>query len=206
MKKERIDCFDDFRKTVGKSILDEEVDKKEIERKKEEQENMAKEKSLLKQKLHDIKDSFLKLRISDDKQKRGFELEILFFNLLDLEEFETHRPYRILGEQLDGHFKYDKFDYIVETKWTNEVSNQSDLSVFDGKIRSKGQSTRGFFLSISGFDKNAVLKFSGNAPRIILMDGRDLFSILEERISFYDLMKLKTDALARKGDIYANYQ
>lgn len=198
--------LDEFRKAIGDSILDEEIDKKEIERKIEEQKKIIEEKVLLKQKLQGIKDAFLKLKSLDDKQKRGFEIESLFFDLLELEEFEVHRPYRTTGEQLDGHFKYEKFDYIVEIKWTDSVSNQSDLSIFDGKIRGKGQSTRGFFLSINGFDTNAISKFSGDAPRIILMDGRDLFLILEELTTFYDLMKLKTDALAREGNIYANYQ
>jgi restriction endonuclease Mrr len=96
-------------------------------------------------------------------------------------------------------------DYIVEIKWTEDVSKQADLSIFDGKIKNKGQSTRGFFLSINGFDKNSVFKFSGDAPRIILMDGQDFYLILEEITTFYDLMKLKTDSLARKGNIYVNY-
>jgi len=197
--------LDDFRRTLGTSLLNEEVDKKEIERKVEEQKKISEERVLGKQKLQYIKDAFLKLKALDDKQKRGFEIESLFFDLLELEEFEIHRPYRVIGEQLDGHFKYEKFDYIVEIKWTDKVSSQSDLSIFDGKIRGKGQSTRGFFLSINGFDKNAISKFSGDEPRIILMDGRDFYLILEEMTTFYDLMKLKTDFLARKGNIYVNY-
>jgi hypothetical protein len=197
--------LDDFRKTVGSSILDDEIDKKEIERKIEEQKKLSEERQLLKQKLQDIKKIFLELQVSTDQQKRGFDIEKLFFDLLELEEFEVHRPYRISGEQLDGHFKYDKFDYIVEIKWTKDASSQPDLSIFDGKIKGKGQSTRGFFLSINGFDENSVSKFSGDAPRIILMDGQDFYLILEELTTFYDLMKLKTDALARKGNIYISY-
>ena len=78
-------------------------------------------------------------------------------------------------------------------------------TIFDGKIRGKAQSTRGFFLSINGFSENAVVKFSGDSPRIICMDGQDLMLILEERVTFYDLMKLKTDHFVRKGNIYVNY-
>jgi len=197
--------LEDFRKTIGKSLIDEEVDKKEIERKLEEQKRITDEKKLIKEKLLEIKSTFLKLKLTDDKENRGFALEKLFFDLLEIEEFETHRPYRLAGEQLDGHFKYEKFDYIVEIKWTDETASQSDLSIFDGKIRGKGQSTRGFFLSINGFNANGLSKYSGDAPRIILMDGRDLYLIFEEMTTFYDLMKLKTDALARKGTIYVNY-
>jgi hypothetical protein len=195
----------EFRNIVGPSLLEEEADKKEIERKTEEQKRIIEEKKLLQKKLEDNKESFLNLTASSNKQQRGFDLETLFFDLLEMEEFEVHRPYKIKGEQIDGYFKYEKFDYIVEIKWTDELVNQSDLSIFDGKIRGKGQSTRGFCFSINGFDSNAVTKASGHEPRIILMDGSDFFSILEERVSFYDLMKLKTDALARKGDIYVKF-
>lgn len=195
--------LEDFRKTVGPSILEEEISKIELKRKVEEQRRISEENKIQKQKLGKLKEKFLRLNTLNDKQRRGFEIEPLFFELLELEEFEVHKPYRITGEQLDGHFKYEKFDYIVEIKWTDGTTNQSDLSIFDGKIRGKGQSTRGFFLSINGFDDNAVSKFSGDSPRIILMDGQDLFLIFEEITTFYDLMKLKTDALARKGYIYA---
>lgn len=195
--------LDDFRKAVGPNILEEEINKKELERKVEEQNRILEEKRIQRQKLEKLKENFLKLKALEDKQKRGFDIQALFFDLLELEEFEIHRPYRVQGEELDGHFKYEKFDYIVEIKWTESLTNQSDLSIFDGKIRGKGQSTRGFFLSINGFDNNAVSKFSGDSPRIILMDGQDLFSIFEEITTFYDLMKRKTDALAREGLIYA---
>jgi len=204
--KERVNrLLEDFRKAIGSSILDEEIDKKEVERKVQEYKKVAEEKAQLKQKLQIIKKSFLALQSSTDKQSRGFNLETLFFDLLGIEEFEVHRPYRMTGEQLDGHFKYEKFDYLVEIKWADPVSTQSDLSIFDGKIRSKGQSTRGIFFSVNGFDNNAVSKFSGNEPRIVLMDGQDFYVILEEMTTFYDLMKLKTDALARLGNIYAKY-
>lgn len=196
--------LEDFRKAIGPSILEEEADKREVEQKIEEQRKISEENRLQKQKLETLKGTFLVLTKSDDKQRRGFEIERLFFDLLEIEEFEVHKPYRTEGEQIDGHFKYEKFDYIAEIKWTDGLTKQSDLSVFDGKIRGKGQSTRGFFISINGFDSNAVNKFSGDSPRIILMDGKDLFSIFEERTTFYDLMKLKTDALARKGVIYTS--
>lgn len=50
---------------------------------------------------------------------------------------------------------------------------QKDLAIFDGKIRGKAQSTRELFLDANGFDENAVVKFSGDSPRIILMTGED---------------------------------
>jgi hypothetical protein len=195
--------LDEYKAMVGTSLIEEEVNKREIAKKREEQKKISAEKGIYKNKLQNIKERFLTLHASEDKQKRGYELEALFFDLLELEEFEFHRPYKSAGEQIDGHFRYEKFDYIVEIKWTESVARQPDLSIFDGKIKGKGQSTRGFFVSISGFDNNSVSKFSNDSPKIMFMDGQDLFMILEERTTFYDMMKFKADAFARKGDIYA---
>jgi restriction endonuclease Mrr len=75
------------------------------------------------------------------------------------------------------------------------------LSIFDGKIRGKAQSTRGLFLSANGFDEKAVAKFSGDSPRIILMTGEDLALILCGRVLFTDAMKAKVEAIVRYGNI-----
>jgi restriction endonuclease Mrr len=121
---------------------------------------------------------------------------------LHLSEFEHTKPYRTPGnEQIDGHFRYEKFDYLVEAKWTKEPTKQPDLSIFDGKIRGKAQSTRGFFLSANGFDDTTVQKYSGDSPRIILMTGEDLALILSGRVLFIDAMKAKVDAIVRLGKI-----
>jgi len=194
-----------FRQVVGKSVLEQEVDNVERKKKIEQQRKVAEEREKNQKKLNELKTKFQELCISDNKQARGYAAEDIFFELLELEEFETHRPYKNTGEQLDGYFKYEKFDYIVEIKWTKETTKKEDLSIFDGKIKNKAQSTRGFFVSFCGFDEHATQSISGYSPRIILMDGQDFMSILEERTTFYDLMRLKTDMLARKGIVYTNH-
>ncbi len=154
--------------------------------------------------LSGLNEKFLALTTATDltPQQRGFKLENLFFELLHLSEFEYAKPYRTPDrEQIDGHFKYEKFDYLVELKWVAGPTKQKDLSVFDDKIRGKAQSTRGLFLAMEGFDDNAVKKFSGDAPRIVLMSGEDLAIILNGTIPFFDVMKAKVDAIVRFGNI-----
>ena len=56
-------------------------------------------------------------------------------------------------------------------------------------------------MSANGFDDNAVDKFSGDEPRIILMNGEDLALILNEQVLFADAMKAKVDAIVRHGEI-----
>lgn len=80
------------------------------------------------------------------------------------------------------------------------------MSIFDGKLKGKAQSTRGLFISINGFDQNVIIKFTGDSPRIILMDGADLTYILSTRFSFYDALMIKTTKLAKYGEIFYSLQ
>lgn len=196
--------LEEFREIVGNDPIEH-----EIKRQKSEQARAAYQKSIDSAKtqakrIDDINKEFIDLTTTTTltPQQRGFRLESLFFDLLQLSEFDHARPYRTKdGEQIDGHFKYEKFDYLVEVKWIDALTKQIDLSIFDGKIRGKVQSTRGFFLSANGFDENAVSKFSGDSPRIILMTGEDFAIVLSDRAMFFDAMKAKVDAIVRYGNI-----
>lgn len=195
--------LDDFRQLVGDDPIDAEVKRRERQVARETYRVSQAERQAQQRRLEELNASFLKLSSLEDvtPQARGYNLEALFFDLLRLCEFEFSPPYRHPGEQIDGHFRYEKFDYLVEAKWTKSPSTQEDLSVFDGKIRGKAQSTRGFFVSASGFDQNAVAKYSGDAPRIVLMTGEDLALVLSGITTFPDAMRAKVDAIVRHGTI-----
>jgi len=202
--KKALQLLDEFRKLVGSDPIEEEIKKREKKKAKQNYQRTINEKIIYTKKLEELNIQFARLATLNEltPQQRGFKLEELFFDLLQLNEFEYSRPYRTPdGEQIDGHFRYEKFDYLVEIKWTDGLTKQKDLSIFDGKIRGKAQSTRGLFLSANGFDDNAVTKFSGDSPRIILMTGADLAIILSDQISFHDAMKAKVDAIVRYGNI-----
>lgn len=194
----------EFREAIGDDPIDAEIKKRDQERAKVAYEQSIADRRAQIKRLEDLNTEFLGLATANDvtPQQRGFRLETLFFQLLHLSEFEHTKPFRTQGrEQIDGHFRYEKFDYLVEVKWTQEPTKQPDLSVFDGKIRGKAQSTRGFFISANDFDSTAVQKYSGDSPRILLMTGEDLALVLSGRVMFVDAMKAKVDAIVRLGNI-----
>lgn len=195
----------EFKDLVCNDPIEKEIKKKEQDAKRETARQKIEENINFKKRLEQLNNRFLSLftLLEMTPQQRGFKLEDIFFDLLQLNEFEYTPPYRTTdGEQIDGHFKYEKFDYLVEIKWIDDVTKQKDLSIFDGKIRGKAQSTRGVFLSASGFDENAINKFSGDSPRIIFINGEDLALILNGSIALFDAMKAKVDALVRYGNTY----
>ena len=197
--------LDEFREMVGNDPIENEIKRQKRDQARASHQASVKQVKVSNEKLGQLNDQFISLTKLTDvtPQERGYLLEDLFFDLLQFSEFEITKPYRTPDrEQIDGHFRYEKFDYLVEAKWTGELTKQPDLSVFDVKIRGKAQSTRGFFISANGFDDQAVYKFTGDAPRIILMDGRDLAIVLSGKMSFFDAMRAKVDAIVRHGKIY----
>jgi restriction endonuclease Mrr len=196
--------LDEFRDAIGDDPIEAEIRKRERGKAKAAHaETIARHHAQAKR-LEDINAEFVRLLTAKEltPQNRGYKLEDLFFDLLHFNEFEHTRPYRTPnGEQIDGHFRYEKFDYLVEAKWTKDPTKQEDLSIFDGKIRGKAQSTRGFFISANGFDENAISKFSGDAPRILLMTGEDMALVLGGQVLLADAMRAKIDSIVRYGNI-----
>jgi len=195
--------LEEFRLIVGTDPIENEIKKQKQQEHYQKVKKDIQCKQEFEQNIQNLNQKFLKLATSTEytPQQRGYELEKLFFELLRINEFEYTLPYKTDGEQIDGHFIYEKFDYLVEIKWTKEMTKQKDLSIFDGKIRGKAQSTRGLFLSANSFDENAISKFSGDAPRIILMNGEDLSLILNGTFNLFDALKIKVDAIVRYGNI-----
>ena len=194
----------EFRDSVGNDPIDVAIKEQQRDKARADYQQSVENTKAKREGLSDLNARFLALAAATDltPQQRGFKLETLFFDLLHFAEFEHTKPYRTPDrEQIDGHFKYEKFDYLVEAKWIAGLAKQKDLSIFDGKIRGKAQSTRGLFLAAEGFDDNAVNKFSGDAPRIILMTGEDLAIVLNGTIPIFDVMKAKVDAIVRYGNI-----
>lgn len=194
----------EFREIVGNDPIEKEIERRKREESRENHNTAIDGQKSQRKRLEDLNLFFTSLITTTEfnPQQRGYKFEELFCDLLQLSELEYSKPYKTSdGEQIDGHFKYDKFDYLVELKWEEGLIKQKDLSIFDGKIKGKAQSTRGLFLSANGFDNNAIVKFSGDSPRIILMTGEDLVFVLSGRVLFHDAMKAKIEAIVRFGNI-----
>jgi len=158
------------------------------------------------QKMEQLRVDFIALstaKTREEVQRRGYDLEELLAQLFEVHEISYRRPYRVRNEQIDGHFTYKGFDYLVEAKWRSEPPVESDLATLKRKIEKKLTSTRGLFLSIVGFRSEVILEFTrGDTSNIVLMDGSDLILILEGRISLEDALELKIRKAAQEGIVF----
>jgi len=156
------------------------------------------------QKMEQLRSTFATMAVSrDDPQARGYGLEDLLADLFESHELTYRRPYRTSTEQIDGHFDFKGFDYLVEARWRVEPPSEADLGAFKTKVDKKLTSTRGLFVSIVGFRPQVVLEFTrGVSSSIVLMDGSDLSLILEGHVSLIDALDLKVQKAAQEGIIY----
>jgi hypothetical protein len=153
--------------------------------------------------LAELRAEFLELYALSDRQKAGLKLEPLLTRLFALFDLAPSRPFRVVGEQIDGAFNLDQNVYLVEAKWTRDQVNESALLVLRGKIEGKSQFTRGLFLSINGYSSEALAAITkGKQQTFIMMDGAHLFRVLEGHVRLDDLLRRLVRHLAETGEPY----
>lgn len=135
-------------------------------------------------------------------QARGYLFERFLKELFDRQSIKMGDPFRITGEQIDGTFKFDGENYIVEAKWHDMLSSTGDLYKFAHKVDGKMHG-RGLFISVNGFSHEGIKAIViGKQIQTILMDGEDISHVLEERVSLEQLLDYKIRAAQTRGDVY----
>jgi len=149
-----------------------------------------------------LKAQFIEFHSKSDHNERGYDLEKLLNSLFALFDLTPTSPFRRTGEQIDGSFTLDRDHYLLEAKWTKELVNLADLRDLDGAVGSSLDNTLGLFISVEGFSETGVEAYlQGSRPRIVCMDGADLFMVLEGRIDLADLLQRKKDIAVQKKNI-----
>ncbi|MBY8335687.1 restriction endonuclease [Alteriqipengyuania sp. NZ-12B] len=135
-------------------------------------------------------------------QARGHLFEKFLKLIFDVNEIPMGEPFRIVGEQIDGSFKFEGENYIVEAKWQDPVSSTSQLYTFAHKVDGKMHG-RGVFISVNAFSNEAIEAIvRGKHIQTILVDGEDLSFILEGQVSLTELIDYKVRAAQTRGDVY----
>ncbi|HHA8989377.1 TPA: restriction endonuclease, partial [Streptococcus pneumoniae] len=154
------------------------------------------------QKIEELKTEYYSLFSSDNPQERGYRLEKIVANLFRINDIDYHDSYRnrTNTQQLDGYFRFEGFDYLVEMKWEKNPVNSPKIASLKQKVDTKLTSTRGLFLSINGFRDEVIQDFSNKDAKILFMDGQELAYILENRISLYEALKVKIIGASKTGN------
>ena len=158
------------------------------------------------QKIEELKFEYYLLFSSENPQDRGYRLEKIVANLFKINEIDYHDSYRNSSntQQLDGYFRFEGFDYLVEMKWEKNPVNSPKIASLKQKVDTKLTSTRGLFLSINGFRDEVIQDFANRDSKILFMDGQELSYILENRITLYEALKVKIVGASKTGNPYVS--
>jgi len=165
----------------------------------EEKAKIIEERSKLLKTLHQ---EFMSCVVSTNRQSAGYSLEDILEKLCPLFSLEYRKSYRTSTQQIDGHFRYESFDYLVEAKWRADQPNEQEIGGFQRKVNTKLESTRGVFFSINGFRDEVLKEFQGQGSNILFFTGEDLIHILEGRIALDEVLKIKIEKAAQEGIVF----
>jgi hypothetical protein len=183
--------------------LDEFIEEeKEIERRRQETYERRVKINAVKGTLDELTRSYLDLLSSKDSQARGYRLEKILYGLFELFDLAPKASSKVIGEQIDGAFTFENIDYLLEAKWQKEPVRASDLDSLTGKLSRKLDNTLGLYLAINGYSEDGVRAHSSGRRLMLLMDGSDLMTILEDRVDLVQLLLRKRRAAAQSGNIY----
>ena len=150
-----------------------------------------------------LKQAFAKVYGTDlTPQVRGKLFEKFLQELFNRQSVKMRDPFRIVGEEIDGTFKFEGENYIVEAKWQDSGASTEQLYKFAYKVDGKMQG-RGLFISVNGFSHEGLRAVvHGKMIQTILMDGSDLSAVLEQRIDLEQMLDYKIRAAQTRGEVY----
>jgi hypothetical protein len=150
--------------------------------------------------LDDLKAFYFEI-LGLEPTRRGFALEKLLVDIFEAFDLDPRSSFRVVGEQIDGGFAFGGEYFLLEAKWEKDPVVRGALDVFTTKVRRRSENTLGLFLAINGFEPTAVELHSGHRSPIILMDGADLYAVLEERIDLRELLRRKRRETSMTGRV-----
>src|SRR5258708_4325425 len=136
-----------------------------------------------------------------EPNRRGFAFEPLLVETFEAFDLDPQGSFRVVGEQIDGGFVFGGEYFLLEAKWEKGPAARDDLDVFAAKVQRRSENTLGLFIAINGFQPTAVEIHSGNRSPIVLMDGGDLYAVLDDRIDLRELLRRKRRETAMTGRV-----
>lgn len=187
-------------RTHTKGYIQQTKEQEEAQKRKVEREKKIIVNKSLADELNKLKERFNALATTRDLQKRGFDLEKFLYDLFLLYELEPKGSFKNYGEQIDGAFTFQGTDYLLEAKWKKQV-DRGELAAFCYKVETKFKTAVGLLVTIDGVTSEAI---SPDFKSIIIMDGLDIVTILDGRVSLTDLLFKKRRKAIETGKIYLN--
>lgn len=182
--------------------------KNEIDKAKKRNSKQRKKQDALKEhydSLADMRNDFDLISLSSaTNQKRGYAFEVFLLKMASFCDLKVTSSFKISGSQIDGTIKYEGENYNIEAKWHDRILSDEPIMAFCHKqeINMHG---RGIFISINGVTEGTLnMLMRSNVKNTIIIDGEDITLILNEMITFPELLDKKIQAAQTRGLFYIN--
>ncbi len=139
----------------------------------------------------------------EDPNRRGYLLEDFLCRCFQLHGINVTHPFKRNGgaEQIDGAFKLDGWHYLVECRWREKLADIRQVDGLRGQVSRSGRQTMGIYFSITGWSENVPLMLKQSPDKsVLLMNGYDLWVVLEGRIGLRELLNAKLAAFNVEGE------
>lgn len=146
---------------------------------------------------------FVALATEPNAQQRGYKLETFLNDFLEYEGLTPRGSFRIIGEQIDGSFSASAKTWLLEAKWVADPVAGAEFGAFSWKVEGKTADTRGVFISINGFSKQAITALNGKgALRFVCVDGAHLLRSVEPGWTFERMLNIVWRHASETGEAY----
>ncbi len=149
-----------------------------------------------------LKDRLDKLVLKLGSQEAGYEFQTWFYDLMDYFDVNRRKPYTSNGRQIDGSVTIDGTTYLVETKFTRDQSDATDIDSLMAKVVSKADNTMGIMVSVSGYSSVAINEASKAKSPLLLIEGTHLYHVLMGNMAFDALIGRIRRHSAQEGKAY----
>lgn len=131
---------------------------------------------------------------------RGYAFEAFLTKMFAAHRMKPRKPFRLVGEQIDGSFDLDNFLYLVEAKWQAEPIDRARLAIFGDSV-GKAEWTRGLYISNSTFSPEGLEAYVKHRKvNFVCMDALDLYDILGGKVTFPDAIRAKVRHAGEEGE------
>lgn len=149
------------------------------------------------------REAFIGLCAEPDVQQRGYKLEEFLDDFLAFESMAPRGSFKNTGEQIDGSFSAAGKTWLLEAKWVTAAVAGAEFGAFTYKIEGKTADTRGAFISINGFSREAIRGLNGKGTlRFVCLDGAHLLRATEVGWTFEKLLNIVWRHAGETGEAY----
>lgn len=151
--------------------------------------------------LAQLNERFVALCMSEDSQRRGYDLQDLLRDLFALHDLDPRGSFARPGEQADGSITLDGTVLLIEARWTGALTDPREVREFRTKVHDKLDNTLGLMISMSGFTDEAISSAAGGGRMVVvLMDGQDLASVFTGLTDLVEVIQRKLRHAAETGN------